>query len=277
MMTRARVPAGARLLGAFVAVWAMGGTEASAATITLEHSSSVCTFTPESTTNVATGTFNSTSCAEPLAGGGSYSAVHTTRGVFDAGGLELGAALTLDVSSTTSTVLAAESTALFEDTITLLGGTSGTLGFLELTFDITGSALEDGSGSALGSMRFFFEGFLVGNQTITGATTITATVPFLFGTAGELGISLTASASAALSPTSGTSFTADVDFLNTATLLGVQVLDENKNVLPGGRVESSSNLTYPSLSASAPEPATLALLGAGLATFAVRRRRSARS
>jgi hypothetical protein len=67
---------------------------------------------------------------------------------------------------------------------------------------------------------------------------------------------------------------AHADFLNTATLTLAQVLDGNKNVLPGGRIVSSSGLSYQADEpvGSVPEPGAVALFGVGLAYWSMRRK-----
>lgn len=278
MMTRARVPADARVvLASLATAWLMGGSDAIAATITLEHfSDSVCASSSQSTTDVAAGDFSFTTCSGSLAGGGTYFSTQTTRAVFDAD-LELGAALTLDAFSPIfHEGVTAQAVAWFSDMVTLEGGDNGTTGFLELSFALSGSSFGSGGEfeQAFAFMRFFGTGSPITVGT-TGPTTVKVEVPLTFGVETELRMFLSAFAESHIGPSSGTTFTANVDFLSTATLLGVQVLDANKNVLPDGQVTSASNLTYPAL--SVPEPGTLALLAAGLGAFIVRRRRSARS
>ena len=63
------------------------------------------------------------------------------------------------------------------------------------------------------------------------------------------------------------------DFLSTATMTSVQVLDANRLPLSGGGI--ASDLTYPvrEQPASVPEPGTLVLVGAGLSMVAAMKRR----
>jgi hypothetical protein len=187
----------------------------------------------------------------------------TATGVFGAQGLHLGSQVTVDY---TSYRVDANASALFTDVITLGGGTPGASGYLRAVFDY------DGSISCAGPIgaQCYASLTVNGVYNISGASRAGSAVfdiPFTLGVASPLSISL---AARAVDQYSGTRFRANVDFLHSADLRFVQVLDSNRNVLTDGTVVSDGNLSYP-MTAPVPEPASLLLLATGAAGIAARR------
>jgi hypothetical protein len=192
--------------------------------------------------------------------------------LFGDDGLKLGVDLFLTGSFPDGPPFNGTVESLFTDILTISGGTPGTNGFLSFGWDVEGSVTTTGSTFSAALVRL--SGF---NTTLNqgpfptllnGPTTVTLNVPFTFGAAQELSVRLVGAATAF----SGNPFTADIDFLNTATLESVRVLDADGNILPNGQVRSSSDLQYPTGQPTVPEPASMLLLLTGLGALATTRR-----
>lgn len=282
-----------------VMVWA---ANAQAATITLSTSatqfaqdvfdplgpvvatSSACSSSA-STGSVAAGISSGGPCSGSLTlpvGGGSFTGVAASQGIFDANGLQLGVESSVDISRTLGAGgttggyaygVQLGSSALFRDLVTLLGGATGTPGFLRLTFDVDGSVQLGPEGAF--TLVSAFPSLMVnglGRSLTSGSNLLVYDVPLLFGLESSLNVVISAQVFARMLIRPDTF--AHADFLNTATLTLAEVLDANKNVLPGGRIVSSSGLAYQTDQpvGSVPEPGSFALLGVGLACWSLRRK-----
>lgn len=249
----------------------------------LVATSSGC-FTGASTGSVATGISSGGPCRGSLTlpvGSGSFTGVAAGRGVFDANGLQLGVEAAVDISRTLGSVgpgvyaygVGLSSSALFQDLVTLLGAGTGTPGFLRLTFNVDGLVQlgPEGGFTVVSAFPSLEVNGLVRGLT-SGNNILVFDVPLLFGLESSLNVRLAAPVTARMLVPPDTF--AHADFLNTATLTLAQVLDGNKNVLPGGRIVSSSGLSYQADEpvGSVPEPGAVALFGVGLAYWSMRRK-----
>jgi PEP-CTERM motif-containing protein len=186
-------------------------------------------------------------------------------------GLLMGAYATMDFTSTnTGTFPSAGATiqgiAGFEDLVTMTGGITGTVGYLLLEFAVDGTSVGDFTSATLtaqGPTGLVF-------VSITGSGTVTLEVPFVFDDPAVLRTRLIAGIAITDVSTPGIYPTQTVDFLNTAHLTSITVLDGNRALVVNGGVVSSSGLTYPT-QLQTPEPASVLLLGTGLLGVGVRR------
>lgn len=201
-------------------------------------------------------------CAFQFGWGGTGSAA--ARGVFDEFGLSLGALAVLDGRSSTT----AEGIAYFTDTVTPLGGGEGANGYLQFVMSVDGERECTNCGNDFNIDRAFgFLQILEGTFTSTrvpggtplpnGATTRVLELPIIYGTPTQFTIGLRALAD--MSAQQPALLVAD--WLNTATLTHVVLLDSRRQVVGDGSISSDSGLSYSTLPVSAvPEPGTLSLL-----------------
>ena len=151
----------------------------------------------------------------------------SVRGVFvDATGLVLGAKIEGSSEMFMKTG--------FSDNLTLGGAPPGTRVYLRMTLDITGSGggfltIDNPWHAECGSPGFPFFQFLPGP-----AATITADIPFCSGQPAA-----TSQLDVELNMSEGD------NYYDTLRLTAVEVLDENKQPLPGGTISSASGLLYP--------------------------------
>ena len=153
------------------------------------------------------------------------------------------------------------------------------IGYLRVEMSITGTTTNGGYGELWISDPGINSGTTVRFDGATINTTVTADLPFclnapscfsfpdpFFAYSSFLNIELRAFANG------GTA-----DFLSTARMTSVQVLDANRLPLSGGGI--ASDITYPVTEQPAPmpEPGTLVLVGAGLSLVAAVKRRRQRS
>ena len=194
------------------------------------------------------------------------------RGSFVDGTLSLGTFATVTTTTRNQEYWGTTATAMFTDTITATES-----GFLDFVWQLEGSvscsycpssAMADLAGLEIaGNGDFFFSFGFDGSGTLS-PTLATFSLPVIAGTPVDLSIRMIAYTH--IENAFPGSF-ATADFLNTATLLSVATLDENRQPIAGS-VISNSGLTYP-VSTPVPEPSTLLLLGTGAFSLGVRRRR----
>jgi hypothetical protein len=213
-------------------------------------------------------------CAFQFGWGGTGSAA--ARGVFDESGLSLGAMAVLDGRSSTT----AEGIAYFTDTVTPLGGEEGSTGYLQFVMSVDGERECTGCGSDFNIDRAF--GFLqitagtftstrpAGTPLPSGSTTRVLELPIVYGTPTQFTIGLRAFADMSAQQ----SALLLADWLNTATLTQVVLLNSTRQVVGDGSIASVSGLSYPT--ASVPEPGSMLLLATALAGARVRRWRQLR-
>ena len=267
--------------------------EASAASITLSTSGSTaygnetettCQADSSSTSQVGTSSSVSTTCGGidflfPLTF--QYSIDSASRGVFDDTGLSLGvrAEVTATAIFTTSSdayEVRSSVGAVFQDSVTILGGDAATQGFLELTFDVDGS--RSSTGEILTSASAFLSANGLTSQLPNGTGQVTLLVPLLFDTPTLLNLGLSGFVRARDVALGGSESEllamASIQYFNSALLTMAIVLDASGQPLLNGSVASASGLTYPADvgPTPVPEPATLSLLGLGLGGVVARRR-----
>ncbi len=241
---------------------------------------------------------------------GSDPATGTTTGSagaaarFDASGLKLGVAASTNVEVSgsagglqyTGTSLGAS---VFRDQLTLLGGASGTTGFLRAAFDLGGSLVAGqdppGIANVVGQASVIIGALdSVGSFTVVNSSqssllgpggfpdplpaSLTSDYRYTFGEPGLFGIELVGLAVGQGGLPGAAS--ASTDFLSTLSLTSVQVLDADLSAIPNGQVISAEQLSYPFAAppAPVPEPTTLLLFGTtaaglGLARWRQRSRR----
>jgi hypothetical protein len=225
--------------------------------------------------DVATGGSLSLSCSFGQA---------AASGVFGAGGLDLGASASLLLGPAPSTAYRSQGTATFRDTVTATGGTPGTAGFVSYSFALSGTVASDcpagqATSCTLRGTDFNLTGSLAVNsvfrrfETVATPATMVMVVPVVFGATTALTIAMNAQVDIE-SPFNGSS--GSIDFLNTASLTEVVVLDANLQPITGGRLLSGTpGLVYQPEITPIPEPATLVMtgIGCGVVLRRVRQRR----
>ncbi|MBS1706767.1 MAG: PEP-CTERM sorting domain-containing protein [Armatimonadetes bacterium] len=166
----------------------------------------------------------------------------------------------------------AQATAGFVDTLQF-GGTA-TNYYAQYVFHISGSTLTyrdfsylDVKIGANTNERFYFYG-----QTNGVTNKMVATKKYLIGSGGQ---KASVQMNSIFQPnlkqiSSGASVSGDCDFYHTVVLSGIQVTDENGNVVSNIDINGMSGTHYQAV----PEPATMAALGLGLAAVARRRKRN---
>ncbi len=166
-----------------------------------------------------------------------------------------------------------QSGAQFDDDITVAGSGPG---FFEMTFNLSGSAARSDPGPVGGGVFFnaninfiggvtlnsFPSGALPQGVVTTGLIPITLGVPF--HVVAQLVTSIvTLESSPAFN---GGSFTAQIDYLNTAAITGVQAYDAQRNPLPSFTTDSVSGTNYAAIS-SVPLPGGVWLLALSIVTL----------
>lgn len=195
--------------------------------------------------------------------------------IFD-NALSLGASVEMTIPAPGDYTSDAYASAAFADVVTVTGGTAGTAGFLGFNFLVEGStnATQDRRGNTgatvtarTSSGGSFFSDDIRGTQSLSFA------LPVVFGA--PTGISLSLDTYLHQVDDINRTETLFADFLNTAHLLSVDVLDANRLSIAGGAVTSSSGLDYTGSPSPAPvpEPATLSLFGLGLGVVGTSARR----
>ena len=172
-----------------------------------------------------------------------------------------------------------------DDSIAIMGTGTVDTGFLRLVFDVDGSVTElldeytgDGFAATVPGNYFFASGSARLNVNTTNSTAITGTrsvtldVPLLFGIDQPLSLVFASTASARTLTNQG--YQVNTDFLHTAVLANVLVLDGQRQTINGAFVVSANGVDYglDEPAGAVPEPGTLALIGTGLASSFIRRR-----
>jgi len=117
-------------------------------------------------------------------------------------------------------------------------------------------------------------GDLAHGMTVAGSTSFSFDVPIVFGVAQDIGLSLWAAtlpgSNVGLASPSG----ADISFLSSARLTGIQVFDSGGQAVPDFTITSGSGTMYgPGGVIAVPEPSALLMLCAGLLWLGGLRRR----
>lgn len=212
------------------------------------------------------------------------------------GGLSFGTSVTIGASGSTGlntppldslgvTYFAAGSAiARVDDSVVIMGTGTLATGFLRLIFDVDGSVTElldeytgDGFAPTVTGNHFFASGSArlnvntTNSPAITGTRSVTLDVPLLFGVDQPLSLVFASTASARTLTNQG--YRVNTDFLHTAVLENALILDSQRQTINGAFVVSANGLDYglDTPPSAVPEPATLSLLGLGLAGAAGRR------
>jgi len=206
----------------------------------------------------------------------------------------LGASSSVTVTGTPGAPLygTASTTAVFTDMLTITGGTGS--GVLELTYALDGVISNTGTGfnsssaylymPAASTFQYDNEGIASGGYVEidgngTYNDTVTYYIPFTYGTA--LSTELDLNANALFAPGDSTSYTATVNYYNTAALTSALVSGGTPSD-PGAEnnaadIGSASGLNYGpnGISAAVPEPSAWFLLASAMGVLALAKRRGA--
>lgn len=256
-----------------------------AASITIATECAVGNLQRASTTDIASGASASSVCAMATPGLNVFNDLATGRGIFDASGLELGVFASMealvvqrDLPFDTTTASAG-----FVDMVTPEGGATGSPGLLRLVFPIGGYTTVSSFPTNPPSMvttnltvNMFSNLTLLNSQTqsFSGPATLQFDIPIIYGNQTQLSISMFADIFLSGVSTRGV---VTLDYLNTARLQSVELLDASGLPVTDGRLLSATpGLSYPA-AVPVPEPATMSLLSVGLMAIAGMRRRRIRS
>jgi hypothetical protein len=205
-------------------------------------------------------------------GSGTTNGSASASASFDALGLSLGVFSSVNVTGEDNGTRSltyqgsAQATNQFLDSVTLLGGLTGTTGFLRATFELGGSfdgtftgslgsaaaCFQTSGGDSLGGVnmvdvcRVSFAGGLVEFEggPLPFPDSITVDFQYTFGEPGNFGVMLRAISTVGMSADPG-SGSATTDFGSTVRLLSIEILDANKQTISGGTVVSAGGFPYP--------------------------------
>lgn len=231
---------------------------------------------------------SSNNVAAGISAGGSCLTVYGTVVAVSAQGsfgssLSLGASTSISVPATPGDKFSdAFAGARFSDVVTLTGGATGTPGALQLSFlmdGTTGLCDRLGCGGALlaASLQSLSNPSIRGGAATPGVPfagaapsgVVVLTIPFLFGVQATLDVDLQ---TMAFLGDNGPYHDVASDYLHTAALTSVAVLDQSGRAIVDGGVTSASGLSYGAV-ASVPEPSTVLLTATGVALLWRGRRR----